>query len=97
MDLQSAWVVMGLSDISAGAGERVGGMVNGTGLTSGSVARSGACGGGRSVGSKTRINNELAVVEGFLEGDRRGLVRRSCVGGSEERMWKPSLRIHLRR
>ena len=38
----------GVSDISAGAGEGVGGMVNGTGLTSGSIARSGACGGGDS-------------------------------------------------
>ena len=37
----------GVSDISAGAGKEVGGMVNGTGLTLGSVARSGACGGGR--------------------------------------------------
>ena len=33
----------GVSDISAGAGEGVGGMVNGTGLTLGSVAWSGAC------------------------------------------------------
>ena len=32
----------GVSDI----GEGVGGMVNGTGLTLGSIARSGACGGG---------------------------------------------------
>ena len=31
----------GVSDISAGAGEGVGGMVNGTGLTSGSIATSG--------------------------------------------------------
>ena len=35
----------GVSDVSAGAGERVGRMVNGTGLISRSVARSGACGG----------------------------------------------------
>ena len=34
----------GVSDVSAGAGKRVGGMVNGTGLTSRSIARSGACG-----------------------------------------------------
>ena len=39
MDLQSASVVMG-------AGEGVRGMVNGTGLTSESIARLGACGGG---------------------------------------------------
>ena len=35
----------GVSDISAGAGEGVGGLVNGAGLTSGSISRLGACGG----------------------------------------------------
>ena len=40
----------GVSDVSAGAGEGDGGMMNGTGLTSGPIARSGACGGGSSVG-----------------------------------------------
>ena len=48
-----------------GAGERVGGMVNGTGLTLGSIAVSGASGDSRSVGSETRDNNELAEVGGF--------------------------------
>ena len=38
----------GVSDVSAGAGEGVGGMVNAAGLKSGSIARSGACGGGDS-------------------------------------------------
>ena len=38
----------GASDISAGAGEGVGGMMNGAGLTSKSIARSGTCGGGSS-------------------------------------------------
>ena len=33
----------GVSDVSAGAGEGVGRMVNGVGLTSGSIARSGTC------------------------------------------------------
>ena len=37
----------GVSNISAGADEGVGGMVNGTGLTSGSIARSVGCGGQR--------------------------------------------------
>ena len=32
----------GVSDVSAGAGEGVGGVVNGAGLTSGSIARSGS-------------------------------------------------------
>ena len=36
----------GVSDISAGASEGVGRMVNGAGLTSGSIARLVACGGG---------------------------------------------------
>ena len=35
---------MGGDGVSAGAGERVGRMVNGSGLTSGSIARSGAYG-----------------------------------------------------
>ena len=38
----------GVSDVSAGAGEGVGGIVNGTGLTSGSIARLRACGDGDS-------------------------------------------------
>ena len=62
----------GVSDISAGAGEGVGGMVNGSGLTSGSIARSGASRGGTTVGTETHVDNELAKVRGFSEGDRRG-------------------------
>ena len=38
----------GVSEVNAGPGERVGRMVNGTGLKLGSIARSGACGGGDS-------------------------------------------------
>ena len=78
----------GISNVGAGAGEGVGGMVNGTGLTLVSVARSGACGG---------IDNELAEVGGFSAGDKWGLVRGSCVDGFEERLWKPPLRIRVRR
>ena len=62
----------GLSDISAGAGEGVGGTVDGAGLTSGSIARSGASEGGSTVGAETRVNSELAKVRGSSEGDRRG-------------------------
>ena len=87
----------GVSDISARAGEGVGEVVNGAGLTSGSIARLGASEGGSTVGKDTGVDNELAKVRGFSEGDRRGLVRRSWVAGSEERIWKPSLRIRLRR
>ena len=62
----------GVSDISAGAGEGVGGMVNGAGLILGSIASLGACWGGSSVGAETHVNNELAEVRGFSEGDRWG-------------------------
>ena len=55
----------GVSDISAGAGKGVGGIVNGAGLTSGSIARSGASGGGSTMGVETRVDNELATVMGF--------------------------------
>ena len=58
----------GVSDISAGTGEGVGGMVNGAGLTSGSIARSGPS----IVGAETLVDNELAEVRGFSEGDRWG-------------------------
>ena len=49
-----------VSDVSAGAAEEVGGMVNGTGLTLGSFARSGACGVGSSEGAETRVDNNGA-------------------------------------
>ena len=74
-------------------------MVNGAGLTSGSITGLGASGNGcgRIMGTETSVQNKLAEVWGVLhkmmEGD---LVRRSWVDGSEERMWKPSLRIRLR-
>ena len=71
-------------------------MVNGAGLTSGSIARSGASGSGSIVGAETRVDNELAKVRGFRKVTDRGSVRRSWVDGSEERIWKPSLRIRLR-
>ena len=58
----------GVSDISAGAGEGVGGKVNGAGLTSGSIARPGAS----TVAAETRVDNELAKVRGFTESDRWG-------------------------
>ena len=55
----------GISVFSAGAGEGVCVMVNGTGLTLGSIARSGVCEGGSYVGADTRIDNELAEVGVF--------------------------------
>ena len=62
----------GVSDISARAGEGVGGMVNGAGLTSGSIPRLGASGSGSTVGVETHVDNELAKFRGFSEGDRQG-------------------------
>ena len=62
----------GVSDISAGAGEGVGGVVNGAGLTLRSIARSGASGGGSAVGMETSVDNGLVKVRRFAEGDRRG-------------------------
>ena len=56
----------GVSDISAGAGEGVGGMVNGAGLTSGSTERLGASAGGSTVGAETCVDNELVEVRGFF-------------------------------
>ena len=74
----------GVSEVGAGAGERVGGMVNGTNLVLGSTA------GHEQVGC---VHNELVEVGEFFESDRGGLVRRFWDEGSKERMWKPSLRI----
>ena len=66
----------GVSDISTSAGEGVGGVVNWAGLTSGSIARSGASGGGSTMGTETGVDNELVKVRGFSEGDRRGFSKK---------------------
>ena len=63
----------GVSEVGVGAGERVGRMVNGTSLASGSIAGPGACGGGRSVGAEICVHNELAEVGGFLKVIEKGL------------------------
>ena len=85
----------GVNGISAGAGKGVSGMVNWTDPTSGSTARSGACGGGSSVGVETHVDNELVEVGGFRMVTEGDLERRSWVDGSAERIWKHSLRIRL--
>ena len=46
--------------------------MNGVGLTPGSVARVGASGGDRIMGSEAGVHNELAEVRGFAESDRGG-------------------------
>ena len=61
-----------VSEVSAGGREKVGGMVNVTSLTSGSITGPGACEDGRPVEVETRIQNELTEFGGFLEGDRGG-------------------------
>ena len=48
------------------------------------------------MGAETSVHNKLVEVGGFLKVTEGDLVRRSWVEGSEDRMWKPSLRIHLR-
>ena len=51
-------------------------MVNGADLTLEPIARLGASGGGSTVGAETHVDNELAKVRGFSEGDRRGLANK---------------------
>ena len=53
----------GVSDISAGAGEGVGGMVNGAGLTSESIARLGAS--GVAVLWRQRLVSTMSWRQGF--------------------------------
>ena len=45
-------------------------LVNGAGLTPGSVAGSGAGGCGRIMGAEAHVHNELAEVREFVECDR---------------------------
>ena len=71
--------------------------MNGAGLTTGSVAGSGAGGVGRFMGAEAGVHNKLAQVWRFAESDRARFDEESWVDGSEERMWKPSLRIRLSR
>ena len=58
----------GVSDISVGAGEGVGGMVNGAGLISGSIARSGSLWGQRLVSTMSwrRLGSFWKVTDGGL-------------------------------
>ena len=86
----------GLSDISAGADEGVGSMMNGAGLTSGLLQGREPIGVAVLWGQRlvsTMSWRRLGVFRKVTDG---GLVRRSWVDGSEERMWKPYLRIRLR-
>ena len=71
--------------------------MNGAGLTPGSVAGSGASGGGRIMDAEAGVHSKLAEVWGFAESNRGRFDEEVLGGGSEERMWKPSLRIRLSR
>ena len=62
----------GVSDVSAGAGEGVGRMVNGAGLTSG-LFQGWEPVGWQYCGGRSRVDNELAEVRGFSEGDKTGV------------------------
>ena len=54
--------------------------MNGAGLTPGSVAGSGAGGGGRIMGAETGVHHKLAEVWGFAESDR-GRFDEKVLGG----------------
>ena len=86
----------GVSD-SAGAGEGVGGVVNGAGLTSGLIARSGASGGGSTVGTETGVDNELAKVRGFRKVTDGGLLSQKCWSVSVIHKLSDSTPGHIRR
>ena len=82
----------GVSDFSAGAGEGVGGMVNGSGLTRGLLQGWEPVGVTVLWGWRLVSTMSWRRLGGFRKVTDGGLVRRSCVDG-----WKPSLRICLRR
>ena len=47
------------------------------------------------MGTKPSVHNKLAEVGGLWKVTEGGLMRRTWVDGSEERLWKPSLRLCL--
>ena len=71
--------------------------MDGAGLTTGSVAGSGASGAGRIMWVETNVHYKFAEVWGLWKVRDGSLMRRSEVDRSEERKWKPSLRIRLSR
>ena len=66
-------------------------LVNGAGFSLGL----GAGGGGSIMVTEIGVHNKLAEVGEFAEVTESDLVRWSWIDGSEERMWEPSLWIHL--
>ena len=75
----------GVSDISAGASEGVGRIVNGAGFTSGFIARSGTSGGAVLWGRRQVSTMSWRRLGGFWKVPDGGFVRRSWVDGSVER------------
>ena len=56
MDFKLSMGGYGVIEVSARAGETIGGMVNGTSLTSGFIAGLGACESCRLMGAETHVN-----------------------------------------
>ena len=84
-----------VSEISVGAGERVGGMVNVISLTSGLLQ------GQELVGmAGLWVQRLVSTISwwrwgGFQKVTESDLVRRFWVEGSEKRIWKPSLTLRV--
>ena len=55
-----------VSEVGTGAGERIDGRMNGTHLTSGSIAWSGASG-GTIMGVEAGVQNELVEIQGICK------------------------------
>ena len=80
----------GINEASVKAGERLGGDVDGTHPAAGMVAGEGSTSSDGGLGQ--RIWQKLGGLQKWTMG---GIFRKLRVTGSEERMWKPSRRIHL--
>ena len=81
----------GISEAVVGTSERLAGGVDGTSLAAGTVAGEGStCSDGGARGR--RIWRKLGGLWKWTVG---GIFRKLRVAWSEERMWKPSWRIHL--
>ena len=87
----SNWV----SEVSAGAGERVGGMVNGVSLTLGFIAEAGACEGGRTSGGRDLCQEWVGRALEVFGRWQEGLVRRSWIDGSNHIIPLDSTSVNL--
>ena len=87
----------GVSEVGIGTSEQVDRMVNGAGFALGSTAGSGASVDGGIMGQRLVSTMSWWRLGGLRKVTEGGLVRLSWADGSKERMWKPPLRISLRR